>query len=151
MGIPWWSNCYDAVLPLQGAPVRELRSSMPQSVARRKRKGCFLRGCSRCDKFSSFCILVTMRNSGDYSTAIDYVFQLPVPPAILFSSMICPDCGRGIEATFKFCPYCGKPLPTEKHAGSQSFVKPFASSSQGKKRAVVLLPGGGAMCVCACI
>ncbi|XP_027833258.1 inactive serine/threonine-protein kinase VRK3 isoform X4 [Ovis aries] len=48
--------------------------------------------------------------------------------------MICPDCGRGIEATFKFCPYCGKPLPTEKHAGSQSFVKPFASSSQGSRR-----------------
>ncbi|XP_027370873.1 inactive serine/threonine-protein kinase VRK3 isoform X2 [Bos indicus x Bos taurus] len=48
--------------------------------------------------------------------------------------MICPDCGKGIEATFKFCPYCGKPLPAEKHEGSQSFVKPFTSSSQGSRR-----------------
>ncbi|KAB0349532.1 hypothetical protein FD754_014389 [Muntiacus muntjak] len=48
--------------------------------------------------------------------------------------MICPDCGKGIEATFKFCPYCGKPLPTERHEESQSLVKPFTSSSQGSRR-----------------
>ncbi|XP_070628311.1 serine/threonine-protein kinase VRK3 isoform X2 [Bos indicus] len=52
--------------------------------------------------------------------------------------MICPDCGKGIEATFKFCPYCGKPLPAEKHEGSQSFVKPFTSSSQVCIRAASL-------------
>ena len=42
VGIPWWSSCYNAVLPLQGAQVRalvrELRSSMPQGVARKKKK-----------------------------------------------------------------------------------------------------------------
>ncbi|XP_073652756.1 serine/threonine-protein kinase VRK3 isoform X4 [Tursiops truncatus] len=43
----------------------------------------------------------------------------------------CPDCGKDVEATFKFCPYCGKPLPTEEHEGSQTFVKPSMSSSQG--------------------
>ncbi|XP_059939052.1 inactive serine/threonine-protein kinase VRK3 isoform X4 [Mesoplodon densirostris] len=48
--------------------------------------------------------------------------------------MICPDCGKGVEATFKFCPYCGKPLPTEEHEGSQTFVKPSMSSSQGSRR-----------------
>ncbi|XP_059987488.1 inactive serine/threonine-protein kinase VRK3 isoform X8 [Lagenorhynchus albirostris] len=42
----------------------------------------------------------------------------------------CPDCGKDVEATFKFCPYCGKPLPTEEHEGSQTFVKPSMSSSQ---------------------
>ncbi|XP_057569122.1 inactive serine/threonine-protein kinase VRK3 isoform X2 [Hippopotamus amphibius kiboko] len=46
----------------------------------------------------------------------------------------CPDCGKGIEAIFKFCPYCGKPLPTEEHEGSQAFVKPFMSPSQGSRR-----------------
>ncbi|XP_066875102.1 serine/threonine-protein kinase VRK3 isoform X3 [Kogia breviceps] len=46
----------------------------------------------------------------------------------------CPDCGKDVEATFKFCPYCGKPLPTEEHKGSQTFVKPSVSSSQGSRR-----------------
>ncbi|XP_067575473.1 serine/threonine-protein kinase VRK3 isoform X12 [Pseudorca crassidens] len=44
----------------------------------------------------------------------------------------CPDCGKDVEATFKFCPYCGKPLPTEEHEGSQTFVKPSMSSSQAE-------------------
>ncbi|XP_059760093.1 inactive serine/threonine-protein kinase VRK3 isoform X1 [Balaenoptera ricei] len=48
--------------------------------------------------------------------------------------VFCPDCGKGVEATFKFCPYCGKPLPTEEHEGSQTFVKPSLSSSQGSRR-----------------
>ncbi|XP_026936118.1 serine/threonine-protein kinase VRK3 isoform X7 [Sagmatias obliquidens] len=46
----------------------------------------------------------------------------------------CPDCGKDVEATFKFCPYCGKPLPSEEHEGSQTFVKPSMSSSQGSKK-----------------
>nr|XP_059871386.1 inactive serine/threonine-protein kinase VRK3-like [Delphinus delphis] len=46
----------------------------------------------------------------------------------------CQDCGKSVEATFKFCPYCGKPLPTEEHEGSQTFVKPSMSSSQGSRR-----------------
>ncbi|EPY89149.1 inactive serine/threonine-protein kinase VRK3 [Camelus ferus] len=39
-----------------------------------------------------------------------------------------PDCGKSIEATFKFCPYCGKPVPTDEHVGSQAFVRPLMSS-----------------------
>ncbi|XP_065754338.1 serine/threonine-protein kinase VRK3 [Phocoena phocoena] len=48
--------------------------------------------------------------------------------------IFCPDCGKGVEATFKFCPHCGKPLPTEEHEGSQTFVKPSTSSSQGSRK-----------------
>uniref|UniRef100_A0A8C0I0V3 DUF7575 domain-containing protein n=1 Tax=Balaenoptera musculus TaxID=9771 RepID=A0A8C0I0V3_BALMU len=52
----------------------------------------------------------------------------------------CPDCGKGVEATFKFCPYCGKPLPTEEHEGSQTFVKPSMSSSQALQQISSALP-----------
>ena len=41
-GLPWWSNGYDSVLPLQGARVlslvRELRSHMPCGAAELKKK-----------------------------------------------------------------------------------------------------------------
>uniref|UniRef100_A0A8C0LC66 Serine/threonine-protein kinase VRK3 n=1 Tax=Canis lupus dingo TaxID=286419 RepID=A0A8C0LC66_CANLU len=43
----------------------------------------------------------------------------------------CPDCGKNIQATFKFCPYCGNILPEEGHEGSQTFVKPLTSSFRG--------------------
>ena len=41
-GLPWWSNGYDSVLPLQGARVlslvRELRSHMLVGAAKKKKK-----------------------------------------------------------------------------------------------------------------
>ncbi|XP_077700662.1 serine/threonine-protein kinase VRK3 isoform X5 [Canis aureus] len=46
----------------------------------------------------------------------------------------CPDCGKNIQATFKFCPYCGNILPEEGHEGSQTFVKPLTSSFRGSRR-----------------
>ncbi|KAK2088962.1 Inactive serine/threonine-protein kinase vrk3 [Saguinus oedipus] len=46
----------------------------------------------------------------------------------------CPDCGKNIQAAFKFCPYCGHSLPIEEHVVSQTFVKPRVSSSRGSKR-----------------
>ena len=58
----------------------------------------------------------------------------------LRSMIFCPDCGKGIEATFKFCPYCGKPFPTEEHEGSQTFVKPFMPSSRALQQISSALP-----------
>ncbi|XP_032120351.1 inactive serine/threonine-protein kinase VRK3 isoform X1 [Sapajus apella] len=46
----------------------------------------------------------------------------------------CPDCGKNIQAAFKFCPYCGHSLPVEEHVVSQTFIKPRVSSFQGSKR-----------------
>ncbi|XP_037588743.1 inactive serine/threonine-protein kinase VRK3 isoform X3 [Cebus imitator] len=46
----------------------------------------------------------------------------------------CPDCGKNIQAAFKFCPYCGHSLPVEVHVVSQTFIKPRVSSFQGSKR-----------------
>uniref|UniRef100_A0A2K5F040 VRK serine/threonine kinase 3 n=1 Tax=Aotus nancymaae TaxID=37293 RepID=A0A2K5F040_AOTNA len=43
----------------------------------------------------------------------------------------CPDCGKNIQAAFKFCPYCGHSLPIEEHVVSQTFVKPHVSSFRG--------------------
>uniref|UniRef100_A0A2K6S9G2 Serine/threonine-protein kinase VRK3 n=1 Tax=Saimiri boliviensis boliviensis TaxID=39432 RepID=A0A2K6S9G2_SAIBB len=46
----------------------------------------------------------------------------------------CPECGKNIQAAFKFCPYCGHSLPIEEHVVSQTFVKPHVSSFRGSKR-----------------
>ncbi|XP_069857018.1 serine/threonine-protein kinase VRK3 [Dipodomys merriami] len=46
----------------------------------------------------------------------------------------CPGCGKSVKATFKFCPYCGSPLPTEEHEGSSSCVSQFQSSFQGSRK-----------------
>uniref|UniRef100_A0A8C4M8H3 Zinc-ribbon domain-containing protein n=1 Tax=Equus asinus TaxID=9793 RepID=A0A8C4M8H3_EQUAS len=49
---------------------------------------------------------------------------------------ICPDCGKSIEAGFKFCLSCEKPLPTEEHEGSPTFVRALVSSFREESEVV---------------
>ncbi|XP_045148582.1 inactive serine/threonine-protein kinase VRK3 [Echinops telfairi] len=46
----------------------------------------------------------------------------------------CPECGQNIESTFKFCPYCGKCLPTEGQGRSPTSVRPLMPSSRGARK-----------------
>ncbi|XP_075392623.1 serine/threonine-protein kinase VRK3-like isoform X2 [Tenrec ecaudatus] len=46
----------------------------------------------------------------------------------------CPECGQNIESTFKFCPYCGKCLPTEEQGRSSTTVRPLLPSCRGARK-----------------
>src|SRR5581483_2387400 len=56
------------------------------------------------------------RRTPDEGSELDALEAVSKPPAPGPGEVMCPNCGHPVEAGFKFCDWCGRPLPSASEA-----------------------------------